>query len=94
MSQSSKQKIYRQQMAAMLQNKIDAHTRPCPVCGANIRIDLATMNGYGEPIWMRTLFGDKLIPRFGETFYPCGCKRVYDRLEDTVIRTSKREAGE
>ncbi|MBK8138373.1 MAG: hypothetical protein IPK52_21595 [Chloroflexi bacterium] len=45
MSQSSKQKIFRQQMAAMLQNKIDAKYSPLrgPVCGANIKIDLATI---------------------------------------------------
>lgn len=90
MSQSSKQKIFRQQMAAMLQNKIDANIRPCPVCGANIKIDNASTNQYGESIWIRTMFGDKLIPRFGETFYPCGCKLTYDRLENKAVRETKR----
>lgn len=94
MSQSSKQKIFRQQMAAMLQNKIDANIQPCPVCGANIKIDLATINGFGETIPFRSVYGNKLIPRFSETFYPCGCKLVYDRLENKAVRTSKREASE
>lgn len=46
-----------------------------------------------ETIPLRSVYGNKLVPRFSESFYPCGCKLVYDRLENAVVR-KRSEAGD
>ncbi len=87
MSQSSKQKIFRQQMSRMATS---VRTRPCPVCGRLFDEQATAGTGHGETIDVKTQWGWKTIPRFVDMVYaPCGCKETYDRRLRRAVTQEK-----
>jgi hypothetical protein len=80
MSQSSKQKIFRQQMIKMNPHPT-LEKNDCPVCGRAHYGPAATFNAFGETIEIGLKIGFKSVQRYEKwRFNNCGHTAVYDRL--------------